>query len=242
LAIASDVGRINPIPPLLNFPGFMSHSSETIQALLNSDNFSDKIRGLNQVRQLDPVTAFPLLKPLVNDPNPRIRYAAVSQLDPAGQADLDEALVLLRDRLFNDPEIDVQSVAADVIGGLKLTAAYPDLQRVYEETPEWLLQMSIVATLGEMGDRRGFDLLKIALGSDNSLIRTAAISALGELGNPEALALLSPLINDEDWQVRYRLAQAIAQLHHPDGQALLHQLAQDEVEQVAATAQDLLAH
>jgi HEAT repeat protein len=219
----------------------MSHSSDTIQALLNSDNFSDKVRGLNQLRQLDPAIAFPLLKPLVNDPNPRIRYAAVSQLDPAGQGNLDEALELLRDRLFNDPEIDVQSVAADVIGGLKLTAAYPDLQRAYEQTPEWLLQMSIVATLGEMGDRRGFDLLKIALTSENSLIRTAAISALGELGNPDALALLAPLIQDEDWQVRYRLAQAIAQLQHPDSPTLLQQLATDEVEQVSATAKDLLA-
>jgi HEAT repeat protein len=109
----------------------MSSSPPSIQALLNSENFSDKIRGLNRLRSLDPVEAFPLLKPLVNDPNPRIRYAAVSQLDPAGNADLTESLALLRDRLFNDPEVDVQSVAADVIGGLKLTAAYPDLQRAY---------------------------------------------------------------------------------------------------------------
>lgn len=220
----------------------MSDSPATIQELLTSENFSDKVRGLNQLRSLDPAEAFPLLKPLVNDANPRIRYAAVSQLDPVGNANLTESLALLRDRLFNDPEIDVQSVAADVIGGLKLTAAYPDLQRAYEETPEWLLQMSIVATLGEMGDSRGFDLLKIALGSENSLIRTAAISALGELGNPEALPLLAPLAEDEDWQVRYRLTLALGHLEHPDRQGLLQQLAQDKAEQVAATAKELLAN
>jgi HEAT repeat protein len=218
----------------------MSDSLTSIKALLDSDNFSDKVRGLNQLRALEPAQAFPLLKPLVNDANPRIRYAAVSQLDPVGKADLEQSLQLLRDRLFNDPEIDVQSVAADVIGGLKLTAAYPDLQKAYEETPEWLLQMSIVATLGEMGDRRGFDLLKIALGSENSLIRTAAISALGELGNPEALPLLASLVQDEDWQVRYRLALAVGHLEHPDRQSLLQQLAEDPVEQVANTARELL--
>jgi len=218
----------------------MSDTLASIQALLNSENFSDKVRGLNQLRALEPAEAFPLLKPLVNDPNPRIRYAAVSQLDPMGNADLEQSLELLRDRLFNDPEIDVQSVAADVIGGLKLTAAYPDLRKAYEETPEWLLQMSIVATLGEMGDSRGFDLLKIALGSDNSLIRTAAISALGELGNPEAFPLLVPLAEDEDWQVRYRLALAVGHLDHPDRQSLLEQLAGDKAEQVASTAQELL--
>ncbi len=141
----------------------MGVTYEAIQALLNSDQFGDKIRGLNQLRELAPDEAFPLLVPLVNDANPRIRYAAVSQLDPIGQADLTTSLTLLRDRLFNDPEIDVQSVAADVIGGLKLTEAYPDLRQAYETTPEWLLQMSIVATLGEMGDDRGFELLKIAL-------------------------------------------------------------------------------
>lgn len=218
----------------------MSDSPATVQELLNSENFSDKVRGLNQLRSLEPAEAFPLLKPLVNDANPRIRYAAVSQLDPVGNANLDESLVLLRDRLFNDPEIDVQSVAADVIGGLKLTAAYPDLQKAYEETPEWLLQMSIVATLGEMGDSRGFDLLKIALGSENSLIRTAAISALGELGNPEALPLLMPLAEDDDWQVRYRLVLAVGQLEHPDRQSLLQKLSQDKAEQVATTAKELL--
>ncbi|AIE72920.1 MULTISPECIES: phycobilisome degradation protein NblB [unclassified Synechocystis] len=218
----------------------MSDLLSQIQTLLSSEDFSDKVRGLNQLRVLEPAEAFPLLKPLVKDANPRIRYAAVSQLDPVGNADLEQALELLRDRLFNDPEIDVQSVAADVIGGLKLTAAYPDLQRAYEETPEWLLQMSIVATLGEMGDSRGFDLLKIALSSENSLIRTAAISALGELGNPEAFPLLVPLAQDEDWQVRYRLALAVGHLNHPDRQNLLQQLAQDRAEQVASTARELL--
>lgn len=218
----------------------MSESPATIPELLNSDNFNEKIRGLNQLRSLAPAVALPLLTPLVNDPNPRIRYAAVSQLDPMGNADLEQALALLRDRLFNDPEVDVQSVAADVIGGLKLTAAYPDLKKAYEETSEWLLQMSIVATLGEMGDSRGFDLLKLALASENSLIRTAAISALGELGKAEAFPLLAPLVEDEDWQVRFRLALAVAQLEHPDRQKLLQRLAQDPAEQVASTAQELL--
>ena len=212
-----------------------------LQALLESDNFSEQIRGLNQLRTLDPITAFPLLKPLINHANARIRYAAVSQLDPAGQANLTEALVLLRDRLFNDPEIDVQSVAADVIGGLKLTEAYPDLQQAYEQTSDWLLQMSIVATLGEMGDVRGFDLLQVALRSDNSLIRTAAISALGELGKPEALPLLTPLVTDEDWQVRYRLALALGQLGGAEARPVLEKLAQDASEQVASAAQQALS-
>jgi HEAT repeat protein len=218
----------------------MSVTPESVQQLLSSDSFSDRVRGLNQLRQIEPKLAFEMVKPLIKDPNPRIRYSAVSQLDPIGNENPQEALALLRDRLFNDPEVDVKSVAADVIGGLKLTAAYEDLQKVYETTSEWLLQMSIIATLGEMGDARGFNLLKIALNSENSLIRTAAISSLGDLQIPDALPLLLPLATDEDWQVRFRLAIALGQFEKAEVEKVLTELAQDPFEQVAQTAQDIL--
>jgi HEAT repeat protein len=52
---------------------------------------------------------------------------------------------------------------------------------------------------------------------------------------------LAPLAEDEDWQVRYRLVLALGQLAHPDRQSLLQKLAQDSAEQVAVTAQELLA-
>jgi HEAT repeat protein len=218
----------------------MSATPESVQELLSSDSFSDRVRGLNQLRQIEPKLAFEMVKPLIKDPNPRIRYSAVSQLDPIGNENPAEALALLRDRLFNDSEVDVQSVAADVIGGLKLTEAYEDLQKVYETTSEWLLQMSIIATLGEMGDARGFDLLKIALNSENSLIRTAAISSLGDLQISDALPLLLPLATDEDWQVRFRLAIALGNFEKDKVEKVLTELAQDPFEQVAQTAQDIL--
>ncbi|MEB3175051.1 MAG: HEAT repeat domain-containing protein [Cyanobacteriota bacterium] len=214
---------------------------QDIETLLTSDNFSNQIRGLNHLRNLDPALAFPLLKPLLNDPNPRIRYAAVSQLDPIGAVNPQESLELLRERLFNDSEIDVQSVAADVIGGLKLTEAYPDLEQTYNNTQDWLLQMSIVATLGEMGDPRSVELLKTALSSPQSLIRAAAIGALGDLGDAGIMSILLPLAEDEDWQVRYRLALTLGQLPTPEGLAALERLSQDEAEQVAATAREALA-
>ena len=219
----------------------MSVTPESVQQLLSSDSFSDRVRGLNQLKQIEPKLAFEMVKPLIKDPNPRIRYSAVSQLDPIGNENPPEALALLRDRLFNDSEIDVQSVAADVIGGLKLTEAYEDLQKVYETTSEWLLQMSIIATLGEMGDARGFNLLKIALNSENSLIRTAAISSLGDLQIPDALPLLLPLATDEDWQVRFRLAIALGNFEKYKVEKVLTELTQDSFEQVAKTAQDILS-
>ncbi len=214
----------------------MSITPESVQQLLNSDDFGDRLRGINQLRQLDPAEAFAMITPLVNDHNPRVRYAAVSQLDPLGRQDLNTALALLRDRLANDSEVDVVAAAADAIGGLKLTVAYDELYQLYHQTPEWLIQVSIVAALGELGEPRGFELLTEALNSDNSLVKTSAISAFGELGNPRAIALLVPLSDDEDWQIRYRVAQALGYLGGEQANATLQQLSQDSIEQVANEA------
>ncbi|HAC63022.1 MAG TPA: phycocyanin alpha phycocyanobilin lyase, partial [Cyanothece sp. UBA12306] len=38
---------------------------ESIKELLNSSDFGDRIQGLNQLRQLNPEVAFPLLQPLI---------------------------------------------------------------------------------------------------------------------------------------------------------------------------------
>ena len=219
----------------------MTITSESVKELLYSDNFGDRIKGINQLRELDPAVAFEMIQPLITDRNTRVRYAAVSQLDPLGNQDLDKSLELLRDRLFNDTEIDVQAAAADVIGGLKLTAAFEDLQQLYQQTSEWLIQFSIIATLGEFGDPRGFDLLKGALASDISLLQTTAIGSLGELGDSRAIALIIPFAINEDWQIRHRVAQALGRLGSSEARAILEKLAQDEVEQVAQEAKNHLA-
>ena len=63
----------------------MSATPESVQTLLNSDNFGDRLSGINQLRQLDPATAFELIRPAVTDKNVRVRYAAVSQLSSLGK-------------------------------------------------------------------------------------------------------------------------------------------------------------
>jgi HEAT repeat protein len=214
----------------------MTITPDTVQQLLNSENFGERIRGINQLRQIDPQVAFEMVKPLLADSNARMRYAAVSLLDTLGGVDLAVSLELLRDRLFNDSEVDVQAAAADALGGLKLAEAFADLEQIYHQTSAWLLQLSILATLGELGDPRGFDLLAEALTTDNELLVTTAISSLGELGDRRAVSLLLPFVSHEDWQMRYRLAQALGHLGGIEAQTILAKLAQDPHEQVAEEA------
>lgn len=217
----------------------MSITPDSVKALLDSDDFGDRLRGVNQLRQLDPALAFTLIQPAVIDRNVRVRYAAVSQLSSLGKQDLDRALTLLRAALL-DPEIDVQAAAADSIGALKLTAAFDELTQLYHRTPEWIVKFSILAALGEFGDPRCFDLLATALGEDNELMKMAAIGSLGELGDPRAIPLLIPYATDADWQVRHRIVQALSYYADPAARSTLQQLTQDQTEAVATQAQAAL--
>lgn len=214
--------------------------TESIELLINSENKGDRIKALNLIRELEPTIAFSYIKQLVTDNNTRVRYAAVSQLATLGSQDLAESLIILRDRLVNDPEPDVQAAAADSIGALKLTDAFDDLQKLYETTPEWLVQFSIVAALGELGDPRGLELLKTALTNETSLVQTAAIGAIGELGNPHGVESLIPFVTNPDWQIRYQLARSLRNLGGALAAQSLAILATDAVEQVAKEAQGII--
>ncbi|MEW6496443.1 MAG: phycobilisome degradation protein NblB [Cyanobacteriota bacterium] len=218
----------------------MSVTRESVQELLSSEDFGQRISGVNQLRQLEPSVAFELIQPVVMDKNTRVRYAAVSQLDTLGTQDLQATLTILRDRMINDSEPDVQAAAADALGALKLTEAYEDMLQLYRSTPEWLVQFSIIAALGELGDPRSFDLLQEALNSETSLIQTAAISSFGELGDARAVPLLVPFVTNPDWQMRYRLVQALGKLGGAEARAALEALAQDEKEEIAREAQAAL--
>lgn len=219
----------------------MSVTPESIQELINSSDYGERLQGVNQLRQIEPATAFKLIQPLVKDENARVRYSAVSMLDTLGQQDIAISSQLLRERLQEDSEIDVKSAAADAIAALKITDAFEELDQAYHETTEWLLQFSIIAALGEMGDPRSFDLLKEALNSDNVLLQTVAIGAFGDLGDSRAVSELIPFVNNEDWQIRDRLAKSLGKLGGTEAKSALEQLAQDKVEQVAQEAKRGLA-
>lgn len=218
----------------------MSITPESVKQMLSSEDLGDRLRAVNQIRELEPTVAFELVQTAINDHNARVRYSAVSQLDTLGGQDLQTALTVLRERLLNDPEPDVQAAAADCLGALKLTEAFEDLQQLYHNTPEWIVKFSIIATLGELGDPRSFDLLKEALTSENSLVQTAAISSLGDLGDMRAVELLIPYATNSDWQIRYRVVQALNRLGGAEAQSTLETLANDAAEAVAQEAKNCL--
>ncbi|MGB3202714.1 MAG: HEAT repeat domain-containing protein [Nodosilinea sp.] len=220
----------------------MAITPDSVRELLHSDDYGDRLRAVNQLRELAPEAAFELVQLAANDGNARVRYAAISQISSLGQQDIATVEPLLLRSLTSDPEPDVQAAAADTIGGLKLKSAYPELAALYHSTEEWLVKFSIVAALGELGEPSAFGLLEEALSSDNDLIATAAIGALGELGDRRAVPLLLNYTNHPDWQVRHRLVQALAQFSEPEAQTALQQLTHDESDIVAGVAQQHLGN
>jgi HEAT repeat protein len=218
----------------------MNITPESVAQLLDSHDFGDRLRAVNQIRQLDPTAGFELIQKAVTDSNVRVRYAAVSQLSSLGDQNRSQAMTLLRESL-HDSEPDVQAAAADSIGALKLTDAFEELQQLYQTTPEWLVRFSIVAALGELGDQRAFDLLETALNSDDALLQTAAIGSLGELGDERAVPMILPFASNSDWQIRYRVVQALGRLNTAEARPVLEDLAQDSSQQVAEEARAALA-
>jgi HEAT repeat protein len=218
----------------------MTITPESVKELLASENTGDRLRAVNQFRDLEPNIAFELVQTAIKDPNTRVRYSATSQMDTLGGQDLQLSLSLLRN-LLKDKEPDVQAAAADCIGALKLVEAFDELQQLYHSTPEWIVQLSIIATLGALGEPRGFELLQEALNSDNGLLQITAISAFGELGNPAAVPLLASYVTNPDWQIRHRLIFALEQLGGEEAKAILQNLANDSVDAIASEAKRALS-
>ncbi len=219
----------------------MSNNPEAIAQALQSEDLGDRLSAVNQIRDLPEAVGFDLLTQAIGDGNSRVRYAAVSQMGTLGKQDLVKSLEILRDRLYTDSEMDVKAAAADAIGALQLTEAYPDLVTCYRQINDWLLQMSIVSTLGELGDPRGFELLKEALSSPEELVQGSAIGSLGELKNPEAIPLLEPFLTHPDWQIRYRVVQALRNIGGAAARPMLETLSRDDTAQVSEMATASLA-
>lgn len=219
-------------------------SLDQLKQQLASEDLGQRLRAVNLLRQIDPAQAFELIQTVTSDSSSRVRYAAISQFSSLGSQDKETALTLLKGALYHDPEADVQAAAADALGALKLVEAYDDLATVYNNTSEWIVQMSIVACLGELGESRGFDLLQQALKSENNLVTLTAIGALGELKDPRGVPLLLAFASNDDWQVRHRLAQALSHyLSTPQAEDVLPTLtalANDKSEIVADAAKQHL--
>lgn len=218
----------------------MSITRESVHTLLSSTDFGDRLRGVNQLRELDRSVSFEMIQPMVQDSNVRVRYAAMSQLSSLGHENPTRTLEMLRVGI-KDPEADVQAAAADCIGALHLVEAYPELRQLYISTSDWIVQMSIVATLGELGEPLAIEILESAINSGTELLIVSAIGALGELKDDRAIVILEPFAQNPDSQIRYRVAQALAYFpNSSEAKVILNSMVNDSEALVSDYAKELV--
>jgi HEAT repeat protein len=169
-----------------------------------------------------------------------VRYAAVSKIATIGNADRSASLEMLRDRLRNDSELDVKAAAADSLGALGLKEAYEDIATLYHATSDWLLRLSIVAALSEMGEPKAIEVMLDALTSDNDLLVATAIGAIGDLGDDSIMDQLEMFMCHDDSQVRFRTAQALGSLGGDRARGWLQRMLDDTDAHVVTQAQHSL--
>lgn len=217
-----------------------SVTREELNQLASSENWGNRIKAINLLRELSGDEALPLLSDLAIDSNTRVRYAAVSQIGTLNLSDKSLPLPMLKERLETDPEVDVRAAAAAALGDLKQPGTLQDLLAALQREDEWLMVLSIVAALGELGDPGAFDAVLAAASDENVLVRSTAASALGDLGDERGLDALQTLAKDPDWQTRHRVCIALGKIGSEKAHSILETLASDEEAQVASTARDLL--
>lgn len=90
--------------------------------------------------------------------------------------------------------------------------AYDDVETIFRGSSDVMVQFSILAALGELGNPKAFDLLKEVLETEDvvDLLQIAAIGALGELGDKRAIELIKPYTEAEDISVKNRAIDALS--------------------------------
>jgi HEAT repeat protein len=204
-----------------------------ISAQLDSDNSKDRMLALAMLRDVDPQTAAPLVRKVINDENLQIRSMAVFAMGLKPDEQTYDILVKL---VETDPDYGIRADAAGALGYLEDPRAFDVLVRAFYEDTDWLVRFSAAVALGNLKDPRAHDVLVEALKSKEVVIQQAAIAAIGEVGDVDGVEDILNFAQAEDWLVRQRLAEALANLPSPKTEPALRFLEKDPHPQVSEAA------
>ncbi len=139
---------------------------------------------------------------------PTLQIMAAAALGRCGSP---EAMALLRDKL-NDQDVEVQRIAAWVLGAIGDASDIPPVRRNVDATTDRLAKAFGEHALAQLGDAQGRQALLENLRSDDAAIRTYAANFAGEARMGEAADSLIPLLDDAVLDVRVRAAHSLLTL------------------------------
>lgn len=219
IEVSRQQGRHEAIAPLLK------------QAFLDKDEIVriQMLETLKRMENKDP-SLLPHLEELLEDQSPLVRAevaeilgdmvpsSAVTPLEKAlqdedGNVKLTALSSLVRIgktaylEEFTQAAIDkknpgIRKRAAGLMGRLKHSSMPPLLRKQLKEEKDPIAQITIAASLGELGDKTGLPILQKALQGPVFLIRLNTVKAMGRARQPFFLPLLKQALQNEDPIVR----------------------------------------
>jgi len=175
----------------------------------------------------------PAVEPLISalkDNNPEVRSSAVSALGTIRSKLSVEPVI----NLLSDTENKVVEEAVIALGRIKDERGVEPLVSVAENSNDLHVRKAALKALGDMGDKRGTDILIMLLGND--YLRNSAASALGDMGDERTVEPLLLLLNHNDEETRKLAAEALGKLKDKKAVKPLCDLLKDPDSYVRETA------
>jgi HEAT repeat protein len=133
----------------------------------------------------------------LKDPSKLVRGAALSALATRGGC----ANIAAVSKLLQDPDLDVQNKAVDMLVQMKHPETSKYLVEALKDESEYA-RRSAVEVLNVLGDRESVKDLLNVLKDDDWWVRSRAGDALADIGGPKVVDAVVALIRDEDEEIR----------------------------------------
>jgi HEAT repeat protein len=207
---------------------------EQIKNALNDADPQQRMKGIRELRNYEPMIATPLLLNHVQDQEFLVRSFVAMGL---GRKQSDAAFAALLTMMQQDQDPNVRSEAANSLSFYG-EAAVPHLRAMYESDDHWLVRRSIIAAIVDLkSPQELLEICAIGLAGEDEPVMESCISALGLFGKSE---LLLPLADDPAWRIRLQVARSLGRYDHPEAIATLSKLKGDSDHRVVGAVLESL--
>ena len=163
-------------------------------------------------------TAASTLLRSLDQPMPVSTGIIVAALLEVGPESIPALRAALHSRSTNS--VTQRVVAAEALGLLEATQAWPDLVALISDT-NLEVRVSAVRALGRLGVPDAADAVSRCLQPDEPLaVRAVAARSLGRIGDPRSVPFLASSVEERDYWVAHRAAEALAGLGTAGSDAL----------------------
>lgn len=156
-----------------------------------------KVHLINMVTKFNEPEVNRALEMQLRDTNKLVRSAALGALATRGQA----VNIASVSKLLQDPDIDIQSKAVDMIVQMNHPETVKYLADALKDESEYA-RRAAVEVLNELGNADSVKDLLNVLKDDDWWVRSRAGDALAEIGGPKVVDAVVSLIKDEDEEIR----------------------------------------